>query len=480
LAARPLTALDRHVALIGFMGAGKSTLGPELAVRLGRRFVSVDAVIEERTNIAVPDVFAERGETGFRELEERVAGEVLARRPAAVIELGGGALGSDATRGELAEHAFAVLLETTPEEAWERASASGRPLARDLDDFTALYEERLPVYETAADGRARDLDGAVLAAAAVHVAGGATTRLRDLVPGKGAIELVVDARVDPLHGDAVRAALEGRLTATHVVPAGESAKTIAEVERLWSTLRLDRGGTLVALGGGSTCDVTGFTAATYLRGLPWVSVPTTLAGQVDAAIGGKTAVDIAEGKNLVGAFHWPVRAVLDPELLASLPPEELRNGLAEVVKTGLLAGEEVWELELAEQVRRSAAFKAAVCLRDPFDRGERAQLNLGHTFAHALEAASGYTLPHGKAVALGLLAALRLSGLDDVADTVARLLQPERASVDRERAWAALARDKKVVDGKVQLVLLESPGRPLLGARFDPETVRAALDTLIA
>jgi 3-dehydroquinate synthetase len=211
-----------------------------------------------------------------------------------------------------------------------------------------------------------------------------------------------------------------------------------------------------------------------------VPVPTTLAGQVDAGIGGKTAVDIVEGKNLVGAFHWPARTVLDPDLLATLPPDELTNGLAEVVKTGLLAGEELWELEPALQVRRCASFKAAVCLRDPLDRGERAQLNLGHTFAHALEAASGYTLPHGRAVALGLLAALRLSGLDSVAETVAELLQPQRAPVDRERAWAALARDKKVVDGKVQLVLLESPGRPLLRARFDQETVRSALDALIA
>jgi shikimate kinase/3-dehydroquinate synthase len=208
-------------------------------------------------------------------------------------------------------------------------------------------------------------------------------------------------------------------------------------------------------------------------------VPSTLVGQVDAAVGGKTGIDLPDGKNLVGAFHWPVRVAIDPDLLSTLPDDELRNGLAEVVKTGLLAGEPLWELETAEQVRACAVFKAAVCLRDPFDRGERAQLNLGHTFAHALEAASGYSLPHGRAVALGLLAALRLSGLAELADTVAALLRPERVSVDRERAWLALMRDKKVVDGKVRLVLLEKPGKPLLGARFDPETVRSALDALI-
>jgi shikimate kinase/3-dehydroquinate synthase len=474
-----LNALHRHVALVGFMGAGKSTLGPVLAERIGRQFASVDAVIEERTNMSVADLFAERGEAGFRELEERVAAELLARRPPAVIELGGGALAAEAIRSALAEHAFALLLETTPEEAWGRVEATGRPLARDLESFTALFARRRALYETAADGRAHDLDGAVLAVAGVHVASGASAGLRELIPGMGAVELIVDAGVDPLHGPAVRAAIGSRLAASHVVPAGERAKTIAEAERLWSALRLDRTGTLVALGGGSTCDLTGLVAATYLRGVPWVAVPTTLVGQVDAAVGGKTAIDIRDGKNLVGAFHWPAHVAIDPDLLATLPEDELGNGLAEVVKTGLLAGEELWELETAEQARRCAVFKAAVCLRDPYDRGERAQLNLGHTFAHALEAASGYSLPHGKAVALGLLAALRLSGLDALADMVTRLLRPQRVVVDREQAWLALMRDKKVVDGRVRLVLLDAPGRPLLGARFDPETVRSALDALI-
>ena len=171
----------------------------------------------------------------------------------------------------------------------------------------------------------------------------------------------------------------------------------------------------MAIGGGTTTDVAGFVAAAYLRGVPWIAVPTTLVGQVDAAIGGKTGVDLPEGKNLVGAFHWPERTIIDHELLATLPDVERRNGLAEVVKTGLLAGEQLWELSEPDLVRRCAAFKATVCLRDPRDDGERAMLNLGHTFAHALEAASSYELAHGEAVALGLLAALRLSGLPDEA-----------------------------------------------------------------
>jgi 3-dehydroquinate synthetase len=294
------------------------------------------------------------------------------------------------------------------------------------------------------------------------------------------VELVVDAGVEPLHGDRVRAALGDRLTACHVVSAGEAAKTISEAERLGSALRLDRAGTLVALGGGSTTDLAGFIAATYLRGVAWVPVPTTRIGQVDAAIGGKTAVEMEGGKNLVGAFHWPARVITDPNLLMTLPAEEFETGLAEVVKTGLLAGEPLWELPLGEQVRRCAAFKAAVCLRDPFDTGgDRAQLNLGHTFAHALEAASEFSLPHGRAVALGLVAALRLSGLGEEARMVQKLLRPVPVKVDRDAAWAAVARDKKVEEGRPRLVLLEAPGRPRIGVELDPREVRAALDALI-
>jgi shikimate kinase/3-dehydroquinate synthase len=202
-------------------------------------------------------------------------------------------------------------------------------------------------------------------------------------------------------------------------------------------------------------------------------VPTSLVGQVDAAIGGKTGIDVPEGKNLVGAFHWPVRTVIDPAVLETLPAHERLNGMAEVVKTGLLAGEPLWGLPDAELVRRCAAFKAGVCLRDPRDEGPRRVLNLGHTFAHALEAAAGYELSHGRAVALGLLAALRLSGKPT--EVVDEVLRPQPVRVERDRAWEALQRDKK---GPMRVILVGDDGG--YETQLPEPDVRAALDELIA
>ena len=176
--------------------------------------------------------------------------------------------------------------------------------------------------------------------------------------------------------------------------------------------------------------------------------------------------------------HWPVRTIVDPSLLQTLPEPQRREGMAEVVKTGLLAGEPLWELPDDELVRRCAAFKAAVCLRDPHDRGERAVLNLGHTFAHALEAAAHYEgITHGRAVALGLLAALRLSHRDTT--VVEELLRPKPARVDREHAWAAMHRDKKAVGGELRLVLL-GDGGPRWDVAVPAEDARRELDRLIA
>src|SRR6185437_13304324 len=306
-------------------------------------------------------------------------------------------------RVQLALSAFTVLLDVDVETAWERAQGTDRPLAQDEGEFRRLYDERRAIYASVADAVANDLDGVVLAAAGIHHELGALDRLGELVPGEGPVALVADSTVMGIHGPRAQEALGSRLASAHELPPGEEAKQLRFVERLWSELTLDRGGTVVALGGGSVTDTAGFAAATYLRGVAWVSVPTTLVGQVDAAIGGKTAVDIPQGKNLVGSFHWPARVVIDEALLETLPERERRQGLAELVKTQLLAGAEL-------DRRGAAAYKAALCLR----------------------------------------------GRDP--SRVERELAPQPVAVDRDRAWDALLRDKKRSGETINLVLLGDDG----------------------
>jgi shikimate kinase / 3-dehydroquinate synthase len=475
-----LNALGRHIALAGFMGSGKTSTGTVVAERLGRGFLDLDGEIERRTGSTVAELFVLRGEDGFRQVEERVAAEILRSGDPLVVALGGGAVLSSATRNVLAERAFTILLDVDPDTAWRRVSGSDRPLARSEAEFHELHRERRPIYEEAADAQAQDVDGILLAAAGVHVESGAIEELGGLVPGDGPVELVVDAHVSGIHGIRAQVGLGARDVALHEVPAGEPAKTASVLERLWGRFTIGRDGTVVAVGGGSTTDVAGLAAATYMRGVSWAAVPTTLVGQVDAGIGGKTAIDLPGAKNAVGAFHWPARVVCDPALLTTLPESERRNGLAEVVKTGLLAGIPLWEAPEPEQVRSGAAFKSGICLADPHDHGARAQLNLGHTFAHALETAAGYGLAHGRAVALGLLAALRLSGLTEEARAVEEILAPQPVAVDLDAAWSALTRDKKAERGTPRLVLLEAPGRPRWGVELPEADVRRALGELIA
>ena len=451
----------KNVALVGFMGSGKSTAARAVGG------IDVDDLVETRAGKSIPEIFREQGEAAFRAQEEE----------AVILALGGGAVTSPRVRDAL-EDTLTIWLDVDVDTCWERVRTSDRPLAQDEAEFRRLYAERRSLYAEVADVVARDVDDVALAAAGAVVERGALQRLGELVPGDGAVALVSDPHVAGIHGMDAQLALGTRLAETHELPPGEEAKTLAALDRVWQELRLDRSGTIVALGGGCTTDAAGFVAATYLRGIAWTVVPTSLVAQVDAAIGGKTAIDLPQGKNLVGAFHWPARTVIDPALLETLPEPQRLEGMAEVVKTGLLAGEALWELSDEELVRRCAAFKAAVCLRDPHEHGERAVLNLGHTFAHALEAAAGYQgLTHGRAVALGLLAALRLSGRDT--DVVEEVLRPQPARVDRERAWEAMQRDKKARDGELRLVLLGDDG-PRTNVAVPEEDVRRELDRLIA
>jgi 3-dehydroquinate synthetase len=453
--------VKQHVALVGFMGAGKTTVARALGLPAAR------------TDDNVPIELFEQGEAAFREREAAAVADALRAAAPWIVDLGCGAVTTPSVRELLKERATVIWLDVDFDAAWERVRGSSRPLAQNYDDFKRLYDERRPLYAEVADVVAHDIHDVALAVGGIVVERGALRKLADSVEGPAA--LVTDPNVNGIHGMDAQLVLGSKLVETHEVPVGEAAKTLDALDRLWQELRLDRTGTIVALGGGCTTDAAGFAAATYLRGIDWVPVPTSLVAQVDAAIGGKTAIDLPQGKNLVGAFHWPGRTVIDPDLLHTLPERERQEGLAEVVKTSLLTGENLHD---PLDVRRCAAFKAAVCLRDPHDHGERKQLNLGHTFAHALEAAAHYEgVTHGRAVALGLKAALKLSGRDPA--PVDEVLRPKPVRVDRERAWAAMQRDKKNVGGELRLVLLGDHG-PQWDVPVPAADVRRALDELIA
>lgn len=493
-------ALDRHIALVGFMGAGKSTLGDVLAERLGRPFIDIDREIER--DVSIPELFATEGEAGFRVREAKHVLAALERRGPAVIALGGGAVETEQVRGAVRRHALAVLVEVDVDTAWQRSRGSGRPLARDETQFRNLYERRASLFLEVADAVASDPEAAVLAAGGVHVESGSLELLGELVPGDGPLDVVADARVAGIYGMEAQLALGRRIRATHELPPGEEAKTVAAVERLWDDLRLDRGGALVALGGGCTTDAAGFVAATYLRGIDWVAVPTTLVGQVDAAIGGKTGVNLEHGKNLVGTIHQPSVVLCDVGLLQSLPEAELRAGLAEVIKYGFVARPEMLDLVmgnvtaildrdervLSAVVARSAAIKSAVVAQDERDAGVRAHLNYGHTFAHAIEATHPQGIRHGEAVALGMMAAAHLAcalgRVDErVVDLHRRVLDavglPTTAELELKTLEKAWRHDKKYKGG-MRFVLLEGLGEPEAGVRASKAVIATALERMRA
>ncbi len=483
-------ALRRPIAVTGFMGAGKSTVGRVLAHRLQRPFADADAEVERRAGCSVRALFERDGEAAFRALEERVTRDLLERDDAPVIALGGGALVTAGTRELVRERAFCAWLDVPSATAWERVEGApgARPLAGDRASFEQLGAARAALYLSAADAIASGDASAESTAGALAQQVWTRAGLAGLALGEGAVAIVDGALGLERAGPSI--AIEG----------GEAAKSPAVLERLWRALadhELERTDVIVCAGGGSVTDVGGFAAATFRRGVPWLALPSTLVGQVDAAIGGKTAINVA-AKNDVGAFWQPSSVMCDPELLDTLPEREWAGGMAEVVKTALLAGGRLWDLvaswepgpgELAprcELVQRCAGFKAQVVAEDPEERGRRAILNLGHTIGHGVESVAGYGgLTHGECVAIGLVAALHLSeslaGLEaGTADGVARLLTSHRLPVragglDPEAVLAAMRHDKKRAAGTHRMVLLEAIGRPVHGVAVDDSVLAGAV-----
>jgi shikimate kinase/3-dehydroquinate synthase len=500
------------IVFIGFMGAGKSTaLDAARAAGLGT--TEIDELMERELGMPIADAFERLGEDGFRAREAEVVGKLLEDADGGAIALGGGSILSERIRNALDRHVV-VWLQIEAEEAWRRIEGSDRPLARSAADVAELLEVRLPLYEELADaivpqgsrgqveralpsiiGLAELPEGAKLLWAA------SSSGEYPVYAGSGLLDAncwpqdrrrfcVTDSAVGSLYArkaEPVEALIE--------VSPGEGAKTMAEAERVLRELAragMTREDQLIALGGGVVGDLAGFCAHTYQRGVPVIQVPTTLVAQVDSAYGGKTGVDLPEGKNYAGAYHLPAAVIADTAALVTLPREELAAGFVEALKTGLLAGGALWErvrsIEaldpsgLDDIVFSCARYKCSIVAADERDSGLREVLNLGHTVGHAIEAASDYSLyRHGEAIGLGLLAALRLSDAAALRDEVAGILGRHElpttldAAVDRGKVLDALQRDKKRTVAGVGFVLLAEPGKPRTGQILDPDAVSAAV-----
>jgi shikimate kinase/3-dehydroquinate synthase len=480
------------LVLIGFMGAGKSTAARALAG------ADSDALVEAELGTSIEAFFDREGEAAFREVEERVVCELLERAPD-VVALGGGAVLSERVRAALDGHTV-VLLEIDADGAWQRAAGRGRPLARDREAFDRRFAERVPLYESVADAFVPAADArAALAALAepqgermvwAHAASGSYPVWfgEQAWPRPGRAFVLSDETVARLYG--------GQLPPVGLAIApGEESKTLASAQAVWEALAAaghTRADTLLAVGGGVVGDLGGFCAATYQRGMAVVHVPTTVVAQVDSAYGGKTGVDLPQAKNYVGAYHQPAAVHVVPSTLETLPGRERAAGYAEVVKTALIAGGSLWDAVLAGArddpgtVLACARTKLRIVAADERDAGVRQVLNLGHTVAHALETVTGYRrLLHGEAVALGLLAALRLSGQDALRDGVAELLAGAGlpltvAGVDAAEVARATRMDKKRVGETVPFVLVEAPGRVTPGHAVADHDLLLAVQELLA
>jgi shikimate kinase/3-dehydroquinate synthase len=503
------------IVFIGFMGAGKTT-ALAAAREAGLETTEADGLMEREMGMPIAAAFERFGEQGFREREAEVVGGLLERADGGAIALGGGSVLSERIRAALDRHTV-VWLQVDSAEAWRRISGSDRPLATSAADVEQLLAARLPLYEGLADALVPTADrgaaGRALPAIRALAELPPGTRLLWASSASGEYPILVgrgllgagwwplDGRRFCVSDRDVAALYAGRLVpleATVEVEPGEGAKTMAEAERVLrglATAGMTRSDHLVALGGGVVGDLGGFCAHLYQRGVPVVQVPTTIVAQVDSAYGGKTGVDLPEGKNYAGAYQLPAAVIADAETLASLPPAEAAAGFVEAVKTGLLAGGALWERVRAvsaldpsaidDVVFACARYKCEVVAADERDSGLRHVLNLGHTVGHAIEAAGEYRrYRHGEAIGLGLLAALRLSDAPELRAEVEAILVRLDLPVELDRAIEvepildALGRDKKRTAAGVGFVLLSEPGQPRAGQLAPDDEVRAAVEEL--
>ena len=381
------------IFLTGAPASGKTTLGRRLATALGVSFVDLDAEIVRVAGQAIPEIFATRGEAAFRDLEARTLTQI---RDAGVVALGGGTLLREASRAFCEKTGTVICLDTPSDD--ERARRLGAALGtRPLGDQAKARAAHYASFPNRVAGWFDLGDSLVLC-------------------GEGLARVFLARR--PVVADATVASLWAEqlgIRPITTIPSGEQHKTIGTVTSLWGAFAragLGRRDTVAALGGGVTGDLTGFAAATWMRGIDWINVPTTLLSMVDASTGGKTGCDLPEGKNLAGAFHAPKLVVIDVALLATLPPATLRDGKAEMIKHEIISvgtGPR-GDVPTAGEIAKNLAVKVGIVREDPFERlGRRLLLNCGHTVAHAVEKATNYAISHGSAVAIGCVEEARIA-----------------------------------------------------------------------
>jgi len=505
-----------HIFIYGPPGAGKSTIGKVLARNLNLPFVDLDHVIETNAGMSISQMMNQQGERAARDMETTALKQIINAKDS-MIALGGGALLREENRTLIENNGRVILLMAELNTLLGRLTSDSnqRPLlAGDLHEkLTSLLATRKEHYNSFplrfdANQVPEELVWQIqvvlgrfhlTAMADYDVIVESVEQIGYLLHERGLQNpiIVTDKNVARIHLEIVIASLQeaGYEAKALIIPAGEDHKNLETVNQLWKSFLengLDRKSTIIALGGGVIGDLAGFAASTFMRGVSWVCIPTTLLAMVDASLGGKTGFDLPEGKNLIGSFYPPKLVLADPQVLKTLPEEEFRSGLAEVVKHGIISDPELFNLcgrgldwikeHLEEIVKRAMSVKIKIIEEDPYEKGFRAALNLGHTVGHAVEIVSGFRLRHGEAVAIGMVVEAKLAerltvagkGLSEtVTETLKALSLPIQipGELSREEIIRAMRVDKKKSNGIMRFALPVEIGKVELVDVKDLETV---------
>jgi 3-dehydroquinate synthase len=521
------------IVLTGFMGTGKTSVGKELSRRLGYPFIDTDDLIEEREGMPISLIFKKKGESYFREVERRIVHEVSGMRDV-VIATGGGVIKNRENVKDLGRRGILIWLKTEPVVILRRVMSEGgkRPLLdveEPLEEINRLLSERERLYmqsDVAIDtsyitpGEAAEeiiemlcLDSQVVDVELrekgykIIIGRGILKRLgvrvKEFRPSR--IAIISTKKIFPIYSDTLISSLKEYGMTPHIIliPDGEEYKNLLWVYYLHGRLlqeRFDRGSMLIAFGGGVVGDITGFVASTYMRGIRYIQVPTTLLAQVDSSVGGKTGVNHPLGKNMIGTFYQPSLVFIDVDTLKSLPEREFIASIAEIIKYGVIADRGLFDylrdnrediLRLGDSlmtiIKRSCEIKADVVSRDERETGLRAILNFGHTVGHAIETVTGYRrFLHGEAIAMGMCVAAKIAAEMGMLNSkevssIRNLIQIHGLPVsipddiDVIGLFEAMKIDKKVRAGRLRFVLPESIGRVKIVEDIDRGIIKKAL-----